>query len=146
MTSPRATEAGTGMLRGDIRVIKEIATQPESKLVKEGATIDGQYYPIPPWEPELAALWAVKASFSLGLTPDEEKTLQAALDELDSEKADFLEGVAIGAVQGAKAVVDGYVHGLVEAVEGMMTFYNLAADPEIWVRVWAVWSAPQGST
>lgn len=144
-TGARTEVAGTGALRGDVRLIKEVALEPERAVTPRGATVDGVFYALEPFEADVAVVWAVKVALSDNLTPEEAEGLQRALDSLDENRAEFLEGAVSGIAEGARVVVRENLEGAIKLLEGIVSFYSLATDPEIWVRVWQVWNAREGS-
>ncbi|MET0398463.1 MAG: hypothetical protein ABW277_16835 [Longimicrobiaceae bacterium] len=145
VAAPRALEPGSGMLRGDVRAIKEVALQPEAKVTPTGATVDGVFWALEPYEPEVAVVWAVKVALAQALGGQDAAGLEKALQSLDEEKADFLEGAVAGVGRGAHHVVKGYLEGALKLLEGIVSYYSLSTDPEIWVRMWEVWSAKDTS-
>jgi hypothetical protein len=100
---------------------------------------------LPPFDPEERIVWAVNKALAETFTGERRQELLDAFKAIDEDKAEFLKGAVAGFGKAVKELVEDYLSFIKEGVGGVIRFFSLATDPEIWVQMLAIWSGPVGS-
>lgn len=101
-----------------------------------------------PYESDKRALWAVERAWVAALGPGGTTEVLAAMPDVSDEDArvDFLRGLVAGAGSSVSAFVKEQVEGVAAAVKGLLAYYGLVYDADMWVQMLKVWTSEPGTS
>lgn len=101
-----------------------------------------------PYEADKRALWALERAWVAALGPGGATEVLAAMPDLSdpNERVDFLRGLVHGVGNSVSAYVKEQIEGVVAAVKGLLAFYGLVYDTEMWAQMLKVWGAKPGTS
>lgn len=117
-------------------------------LFGEGGTDQGGPEDIPPFEKEKLLPWTVRKAARTALGPEDAARLIGALPNPAnaSDCVDFLAGAAVGAGEALVEEVRSQVEAIATAIKGLIAYYGLVYDADMWRQLLAVWLTPPGTS
>lgn len=101
-----------------------------------------------PYEADQRALWALKRAWVAAFGPGGATEALAAMPDMTDadERVEFLDGLVDGVGESVATFVKEQVDGVVAAVRGLLAFYGVVYDAQMWVQMLAVWVDKPGTS
>jgi len=108
----------------------------------------GQTLELAPFEPDERVIWAVRSGLKVALGDDAWKTIDSAMPRVSDldDRLKFQAGTVLGVGDAVVGFLNDQVSMMAGAIRGMLAYYSLVYDINVWKEMLAVWTAPPGTS